>query len=483
MGVRVPPPAHYCKPSARKVGGLLFKADTLKIQQAQATIATHMNIALNQSDSANATLTVSLSEQDYSEKLNNKIKDFSKKAQLKGFRPGKVPPALIQKMYGKSLLVEQINEMLSETVNNYIRENNLRILGEPLPNRDSENQRIDWDNQREFEFSYELGLVPDFKVDLNDVTVEGIEVTIDDATMDETYAYIQKQNGKMINPEVSEKGDFLYGELKQLETDFSTKTLLPLNQIKEGEEKFIGVKPGDILFFDIRKTFGYDDSAIAHVTGLKKELAKELQGEFEFVIERINRTEPAELNQELFDKMFGPGNVSSELEFRDKVAQTVKENYDREAKNVLYSRTIQAVINHNGIELPIEFLRRWMLATDEKLTEEKVDEQMDDQLNALRWNLVKNEIAEKNEIKVSGEEVVEVAKGRIRQQFGMMEVSEELEETLNSYANQMLQQDNGKQFRQEYDNLLTEKVLDHILGQIKVENKQVTATEFRNMTF
>ena len=288
-----------------------------------------MNISLNQTDSNNATLTVSLSEQDYSEKLNNKIKEYSKKAQLKGFRPGKVPAGLIQKMYGKSLLVEQINELLAESVNGYLRENNLRILGEPLPNRNDENKRIDWDNQKSFEFTYDLGLVPDFELNLGDIQVEGVDVTIDEATLQQTYDYIQKQNGKMINPEVSEEGDFLYGELKQLSSEFETKTLLPLNQVKDGLEKFIGVKPGDLLFFDIRKTFGYDDSAIAHVTGLKKEIAKDLQGEFEFVVERINRTEPVELNQELFDKILGPGAVSSELEFRDKVVLLVDDSIVR----------------------------------------------------------------------------------------------------------------------------------------------------------
>ncbi|MDQ4140241.1 MAG: trigger factor family protein, partial [Bacteroidota bacterium] len=258
-----------------------------------------MNITLNQNDTTNANLKVVLQEADYAPKVDEKIKEYTKKAQIKGFRPGKVPAGLIRKMYGKSILAEEINGLLSKSVNDYIKENNLKILGEPLPDETKQNA-IDWDNQKEFEFDFELGILPDFE--LNPTAgepVDAYKVELDEETVNQVYEHLQRQYGETANPETSEANDYLSGELRQVEGDFKTTTLLPINKIKKNQDQFIGVKPGDVITFDLQDVFDQDAGAISHVTGLKKSEAAELKGNFEFAVEKINRTTPAELNQEL----------------------------------------------------------------------------------------------------------------------------------------------------------------------------------------
>jgi trigger factor len=442
-----------------------------------------MNIELKHSNATNATLTVKLTEQDYAQEVANKIKDYSKKAQIKGFRPGKVPVALIQKMYGKSLLIDQINEMLGKQVNQYIRENKLRLLGDPLPRRD-EADHIDWDTQRDFTFHYDLGLVPDFEVPVNkNFVIDAYEISLDQGTIDQTYEHLQKQQGKMENPEKSEKGDFLYGELKQESSDFSAKTLIPLNQVKANEDRFIGVTKGDIIFFDMRETFGDNDAAIAHVTGLSKEAAKDLKGEFEFTVDKINRQGLSELNQELFDKVFGEGAVNGEEEFKAKVQEVVQENYQREAQNLLYRHIIEKLIKDTNIEIPTDFLKRWVKQNNEKpLNDEELTEAVEGQLESLKWNLIRNRLAEQFEIKLEEKEIVERAKAKIRQQLNVPE-SPELDGALESYAHNYLQQENGKNFQEEQEGLLTDKVLQNILPNITINAKPITAGEFRELTF
>ena len=440
-----------------------------------------MNITLNQTDSTNAQLKVVLEEADYAPKVDKQVKEYSKKAQIKGFRPGKVPAGLVKKMYGKSILVDEINKLLQEEISKYIRENDVKLLGEPLPEPNQE--AIDWDNQKTFEFNYAIGLLPDFNLPL-DKSVEGYAVELDQKTIDEAYENLKRQFGKTVNPEASAEGDFISGELKQVDGEFQSKTLIPTNRVVEGKENFVGVKEGDVIRFDIRKTFGDDDAALAHVTGLSKEAVAELSGEFEFTVEKINRTEPAELNQELFDKLFGKDEVKTEEEFDAKIRETIKENYEREADNLLYRNIIDTLVDNVDVELPTEFFKRWLQVTNEgKLTAEQIEENFDKYVRELKWSMIKNKVVEENELKVSNEEVVESTKEKMLAQFNMPEIPEELVESMNNYANQYLQQDNGRNYINEYEQLLAEKVLAKLKEKMTVVEKTITSEDFRNMSF
>lgn len=443
-----------------------------------------MEITLNKTDETKARLSVKLQEADYAPKVDEKIKEYSKKAQVKGFRPGKVPPGMIRKLYGKGILVDQINQLLHESVNNYIKTENLRILGEPLPERADENA-IDWDNQKEFEFSYELGLLPEFELPFDRISLDAYAVEADDKTVADTYEQMQKQFGTSTNPEESEQNDFLYGELKQEEGDFTTKTLIPINKVVEGQDKFVGVKPEDEIRFDLRQAFGDDDANLAHVTGLAKDLVLDLKGEFTFKVEKINRSSPAELDQEFFDKVLGKDAVSSQEEFDAKVRDTISENYNREAEKAFSFQLIDKLVKETNIDLPEEFFRKWLLTTNEgKLTEEQIDQNFGQYTRELKWSMIRNKVNEEQGLNVTEKEVVDRTKQKLMAQFNLSpHMEEEMDDLLNNYSDNYLKQNNGRNFVNEYEEILAQKVLENIKGRITVVEKKVTAEEFRNLSF
>ncbi|QNF31481.1 trigger factor [Adhaeribacter swui] len=443
-----------------------------------------MNITLNQNDTTNANLKVVLQEADYAPKVDEKIKEYTKKAQIKGFRPGKVPAGLIRKMYGKSILAEEINGLLSKSVNDYIKENNIRILGEPLPDETKQNA-IDWDNQKDFEFDFELGILPDFELNpAAGETLDAYKIELDEETINQVHEHLQRQYGETANPETSEANDYLSGELRQLEGEFKTTTLLPINKIKKNQEQFIGVKAGYVITFDLQEVFDNDASAISHVTGVRKAETAELKGNFEFAVEKINRTAAAEFNQELFDKIFGKDAVTTEEEFNNKLRETLAENYQQEADKVLKNKLVEKLVKETEITLPEEFFKKWLAVSNQgKLTPEQIEENFEQYKDELKWSMIRNKIVEENDIKVSNEEVVNATKAKMFAQFNMPEISDELADTMNGYIDNYLKQNNGRNYINEYEAILAEKVLDVLKDKVTVVEKSVTADEFRNLSF
>lgn len=440
-----------------------------------------MNITLNQTDATNANLHVVLEEADYAPKVNEKIKEYSRKAQIKGFRPGKVPPALVRKMYGKGILVEEINSLLSKSVNDYIKENDIKILGEPLPD-ETKQQNIDWDNQKEFAFDFQLGILPAFDLNLQNVSVEGYKIEVDAETLAGVYEHMQRQYGQTENPEISEANDYLSGTLKQVEGDFTTTTLLPINKVKKNQEQFIGIKPSDVLTFDLQEIFDNDAAAIANFTGESKQKAAALTGTFELTVDKINRTTPAEFNQEFFDKIFGKDAVTTREEFDAKVSETIAENYNTEADKLLSNRIVEKLVQETDIRISEEFFKKWLLAANQgKLTAEQVNENLDRYKEELKWSMIRNKIVEENNIKISNEEVVASAKQKMLAQFGMASATPEMEDAISGYVDNFLKQNNGRNYVNEYEAILADRVLDYIKTQITVVEKSVTAEEFRNI--
>lgn len=438
-----------------------------------------MEITLDKKDELQgALLTVRLTEADYSDAVEKQIKDVTKRAQIKGFRPGKVPAALVRKMYGKGVLVDEINKQLNAAVDGYIKENKLRLIGEPLPVP----ANIDFDTQKDFDFQFELGLVPEFSLPTGDAfEVERPKVELDQNTLDETYEQIGRQFGENSNPETSEAGDYVSGELKQESTSFTQKVLLPINKVKNGADKFIGLKAGDVVTFDLKDAFGGDVSAIANFSGLSKELAAGVEGEYTFTVEQIHRSQHSEYNQELFDKVFGKDVVTSKEDFDAKIRETIQENYDRESNNVLNRRLITKIVDETEINLPKEFFQKWLLAANQgKVTKEQIEENYEDYAKELKWSLIRNKVTEEQGLQVSNEEIMERTMDKILAQFNMPEVSAELRESVRSFADNYLRQENGKNYVQEYEAILADKVVDSLRGQIVVKDQPMTAEDFRN---
>lgn len=439
-----------------------------------------MEITLEKKERSTANLKVNLTEADYLPKVAEKVKEYSKKVSLKGFRPGKVPTSLIERMYGKSIKIEEINHLLSHSINDYIKNNKLSILGDPLPDADS-SKGIDWDNQKEFEFTYNLGLVPDFKLDLSDkVKVTKFTIEVDKKVVSETVENLRNQYGKMTNPEESVEGDFVYGELKELKGDFSTQTLIPTNKLTKGElKKFVGLKKGDKVEFDIKKAFE-DVAAIAHATGLSKEEAEKKEGKFELTVTNISRSEPAPLDQEFFDKIFGKDTVKTEQEFSDKLKSTIEENYTRESENKLSKDIQEKFVSSTTIDLPDDFLKKWLLISNEgKISQEQIDSEYEHYLKELKWNLIKNKIGEDNDVKVENDEVKKKTTEMILQQFGNMPLNDELSSSLDKIADNYLQQEKGRNYMRMFEQVFFDKVMEVIKNKINIQDKKVSVDEFK----
>lgn len=440
-----------------------------------------MDITLEKKNPTEASIKITLTEADYQPKVREKLKEYSKKAQIKGFRPGKVPPALIQKMYGKSIMIDEINHILSHAVNDYIRDNKIKILGDPLPNTENAD-KIDWENQKDFEFQYEIGLVDDFKYTLEGKKLIRYNIKVDDKSVEDTIADLQKQYGKMTNPEKSEDGDFLYGQVVQNGGEFNDKVSIPLNLIEKKERKnFIGLSKGDKVTFDVKKAFK-DAATIADALNIDGAAAEALEGEFELEVINVNRQEAAELDQEFFDKIFGSEVVKSEEEFRNKVKETISENYKRETE-IYFDRTIQdALLESTEITLPDEFLKRWLLTTNEgKITEEDIAKEYDAYAKEMKWTLIQNKIGEDHEIKVENSDIEEKAKQIISDQLGSSGLLAQLGDNLDAFVQNYLQSNNGDNYMRVFSQVKAEKVFEIVREKAEIEEKEVDVEEFKDI--
>lgn len=439
-----------------------------------------MDISLDKKSSTEALIKVKLNESDYQPSVEEKVKDYAKKATIKGFRPGKVPTGLIKKMYGKSIVVEEVNSILSKSLSEYIKENKIQLIGEPLPDQEK-SMTIDWDNQKDFEFDYEIGMVSDFSYDLSSkVKVKSYKIELDKKGLQETLDNIKKQFGTVTNPDNSVVGDDFFGTFKENNGDFTHDSLLKWESIdKKAQKLFKDKKPGDVITFDIQKLVT-DLHDLMSLLDIGHDKAHELKGDFTFTVKNINRTEAAEINQELFDKVFGPEVVKTEEEFTEKVKSTVEENYVRESDALLGRDVRDALIEKTKIEIPETFLKKWLMVSNEgKITEEDIEKEFDEYLRSLKWDLIRNKISDDNDIKVENDEVKDRAKLMILSQLGGQGAAEQLKDHMDSFADNYLQAENGQNYMKVFNEVREEKIMQLIKSKVTLNEKKVNLEEFK----
>jgi trigger factor len=441
-----------------------------------------MEVLFDKNSATLASLKIVLSQEDYQPKVEKAIKEYSKKAQLKGFRPGKVPAAVISRMYGKSIKVDEINNLLSSTVSDYIKDNKLRLVGDPVP-RKQETETIDWDTQTTFEFEFDLGMPSDFTVDLAALpaTTE-YSVKASGAKVEEAIERLRERFADTIHPETSEEGDMLYGELKQEATEFSTQTAIPTKRVKpEHAALFVGAKIGDTITFDIQQTFE-DEQAVAHITAKKKEDVAELSGDFTLVVSDITRMQPAAFDQAFFDKALGAGEVDSEEAFRTKVAEIMQDNYAREAKSLLRRDIEKTLLSAIPIELPTDFLKDWLeRINDGKFTREQIEEQFEDFEKTMKLNLIKGQVAEQANVEVQYAEVFDYARQMIRSQFGMYGGDPSMDEIVDRVAQNFLADKEKDNMSNTYNQVFSEKVMDVMEATVPKETKEIGVEELEEL--
>lgn len=447
-----------------------------------------MNISQEKIDSLNAVVTINIKPEDYQPRVDKAIKDHAKKAKIPGFRPGMVPPAHIKKMYGKSILVDEVNNLLSDTLNNYINEQQLEVLGQPLPKMDDTKQ-YNWDFADDFEFNYEVGLAPAFEVDFSSKDkVTQYVIKADKETLESRIKNIRKSYGKMTNPDVSADGDVLYAELVQLSPDgsvfdggVSNTTSVRLDQVQDEKIKksLIGLKKGDEVTLDIQKAYNNDATRIAAILKVDDETAAELKSKFRLTVKNVNRLEEGDLNQEFFDKLFGEGTVTTEEEFRKKITEEVEAMFAQDAERKLQNDLYKLAIEKATFQLPDEFLKRWLKATNEKLTEEELTGGYEDFAKNLKWTLIENKIIKDNKIEIKYEEVFVAAKQRLDAQFRMYSPQALSEEQLGQYTVQYLQ--NRDEANKIFEEVKAIKALDYLKSVVTLENKEVDAKDFSSV--
>lgn len=440
-----------------------------------------MDISLDKKDSNVALIKIKLNEADYQSKVEVKIKDYGKKAEIKGFRAGKVPLGLIRKMYGKSILVDEINHIVGHAIQDYIKDKDLKILGEPLPNQ-AQIESVDWDAQKDFEFEYSVGLVEDFIVTLDkSVNVPSYKITADKAVVDDAIENVKIQFGTMTNPDISEDGDLLFGTLINEVAGISyDNTLDPSTFTKADPKAFVGKKAGDEINVDLNDLFSSEEE-IASQLGKTADEIVGLDTNFQFVVKNVNRKIKAEMDQALFDKTFGPDSVKDEAEFTLKVKETIEENYSRETTAYLNKTVQDKLMEMTKINLPDAFLKDWLKVTGEgKVTDADIEKEYHLYADQLRWNLISGQIAKDNEVKAKQEDIKEATRAMIAQQFagsGMGELTDQME----SFVEHYLQGAKGQNYMKMAEQVQENKVMEFVKEKIQIEEKEIDVEKFKEI--
>ncbi len=447
-----------------------------------------MNITLNNVDPVNAIIKIEVIKDDYNSEVVKNIKNLRQQASIPGFRKGMAPASLVQKMYGKSVLIDEVNKVVSKNLYNYIQENKLNVLGEPLPN-ETEQKEIDFDNNEDFEFCFDLGLAPEMKVKLTKKDkLPYYNIKVDEELVNKQIENFKANYGSYSEAENIEGKDLVKGLLIELDENGTAKengihieeaVLMPFYMKNEAEKaKFMGAAKNTVITFNPFEAYEGAQAELASFLKIKKEEVKNYTGNFTFEIREITRYAEAEMNQELFDKVFGEGVVKNEEEFRGKIYEMISQQYapDCDYKFMLDARALLEKKAGN-VEFPDAFLKRWLLASNQDRTEESVEEDYPKILEDLKFHLIKEQIVKDNDLKVDDKDIMEHAKQATRAQFAQYGMANVPDDLLENYAKEMLKKE--ETVRNLIDRAVEAKLITWLKEHVALEDKEVTVDEFK----
>ena len=433
-----------------------------------------MNIIKKEIDSLNAVVTVNISKDDYSEKVDTILKDYRKNANIPGFRKGHVPLGMVKKQYGKAVLVDEVNKILQSELHKFLSEEKLDVLGNPLPKNEEE---IDWD-AGDLSFEFDLGLAPEFDVNLKGKAVTSYKIVADDEMIQNQVKTIRKQYGKLIAKDTVEKGDEVTGTFTSEEKELENKTTFETDVIKGKKQQsaIIGAKVGDTITLKTKGLFkDYHDNQ--RFLGVEHEDAHGLDIEVTLVVEEVNKREMAELNQELFDKLFGEGVVTSEEQLKVKIKEDAERQFEQQSDQKLLNDVVESLIENTKFDLPNEFLQRWIQKSgEEELSEEAAKEEFERSEKGLRYQLIEGRLRAEHNLQVTFEELKEYSRNMIRMQMAQFGNMNPTDEELDGITSRIMS--NEEEVRRISEQLNTNKMLQFYKENAKLKTKEVTYDKF-----
>ena len=449
-----------------------------------------MKITFDCPDKINGIMTMVIEPADYQEKVEKTLKDYRKKAQVPGFRPGQVPMGLIKRQYGTAVKVEEVNRLISEKLYGYIQENKIQMLGEPLPNQEKQKPQ-DFEKEGDLEFVFDIAVAPEMKAELTAKDkITYYDIKVDDKLVDDQVQMYCSQAGEFKEAETFSGNDTLTGELRELDKKGNTKedglsneaAMIMPAYIKEEKQRklFDGAKKGDIITFNPKKAYPDNDAEVAALLKVQKDDVKDLKSDFSYQINEIRHFQPAELNQQLFDRVFGEGTVKDEKAFREKIAETIKPQLESNS-DYKFLLDLRAYMEKKvgEVTFPEALLKRVMLQNTQDKGADYVEKNFEGSIKELKWHLIKEQLVAANEIKVEDADVKAIAKDAIRQQFAQYGMSNVPDDVLENYAaEQLKKRENIDGF---VDRAVDQKLVEKLKTVVKLTKKEVSLEDFNKM--
>ena len=448
-----------------------------------------MKITFENPDKINGLLTITVEKEDYQEKVEKTLKNYRKRAQVPGFRPGMVPMGMVKKQYGTAAKVDEINRLLGDKLMEYIRENNIQMLGEPLPSEKQVPQDLEQDGP--FTFVFDIAVAPEFTAELsgND-KIDYYAIKVDDKLIDDQVQMFASQAGEFVKTDTFSGNDTLTGDLRELDADGNTKEggittdsgmIMPAYiKVEDQKKLFDGCKPGDIITFNPKKAYPDNDAEIAALLKVDKEQVKDLTADFSYQVTEIRHFQPAEVNQSLFDKVFGEGTVSSEKEFRRKIADSIQVQLSQNSDyKFLFDLRDYVEKKVGDLQFPEALLKRVMINNNKDKGADYVEKNFEGSIRQLKWHLIKEQLVAANEIKVEDADLKNIAMVAVRQQFAQYGMSNVPDDVLENYAEEQLKK--RENLDNYVDRAVDQKLVEKLKTVVKLNKKSVTLEEFNKM--
>ena len=449
-----------------------------------------MKITFDCPDKINGLLTMTIEPADYQEQVEKTLKNYRKKAQVPGFRPGMVPMGMIKKQYGTAVKVDEVNKLMGEKLYAYIQENKIQMLGEPLPNQEKQVPQ-DFEKDGELTFVFDIAVAPEFKAELTAKDkIDYYKIKADDKLIDDQVQMYQSQAGEFVKAEVFSGNDTITGDLRELDEQGNTKEggitteggmVMPAYIKAEDQKKlFDGAKPGDIITFNPKKAYPDNDAEVAALLKVEKDQVKDLTADFSYQITEIRHFQPAEVDQKLFDRVFGEGEVKDEKAFREKIAENIAPQLQQNSDYKFLRDVRQYLENKVGeLQFPEALLKRVMLQNNKEKGADYVEKNFEGSIKELKWHLIKEQIVAANNIKIEEADLKTVAKEAIRAQFAQYGMSNVPDDVLENYAaEQLKKRENVDNF---VDRAVDMKLTEVLKNVVKLNEKEVTLEDFNKL--